>query len=241
MTLIRYGTMLVVGATALLCAGCDGGPSQSAAQKASQNAPAPEAAGRTAAAEAASQPPAPTVPGTITVKAGTGPAQKRAGDEFRTYDVKGQSRIRYAPEGAEVTEAVKNVQVVVAARNTNPYASVYASLLSKRLSKDFIVLCSACHDDYGNGVIGPSLIGKSAEDVRRMIDEYAHDPDANVLMADLVKRMSRDQVEFIAQDIARFNAEIAMEKEQAAARDANSGQQGQQGQQGGDSAAKDKP
>ena len=118
--------------------------------------------------------------------------------------------ISYAPEGAEVTDAVKNVQVVVAARSS-PYASIGADLMAKRLSKDFIIYCSACHDDYGNGVIGPSLLGKNAKELREMIDKYSREPDANVLMTDLVHRLSEEKIQFIAGDIARFNAELAAE------------------------------
>lgn len=155
-----------------------------------------------------------TTPGKITVV--TPPSavtQQRTGDAFRSYDVHGESQIKYAPEGTEITDAVKNVQVVVAARN-NPYASIQAALMAKRLSKEFIVLCSACHDDYGNGVIGPSLIGKSATDVRTMIDKYSGDPNANVLMTDLVHRMDNRKIDFICEDIARFNAEVQKEAAQ---------------------------
>ena len=154
-------------------------------------------------------------PGRITVKAGNGSFDQTGGDKFRTYDIKGQAQIKYAPEGAEVTEAVKNVQVVVASRNTNPYADIYSNLLAKRLSKEFIVLCSACHDDYGNGVIGPSLIGKTGNEVRNMIEKYSNDADANVLMADLVRRMTPEQTDFISNDLARFNAEVSEEKRAA--------------------------
>lgn len=154
--------------------------------------------------------PAPKKEGTITVVAGEKPQPQKTGDKFRTYDVRGQSQISFAPAGQEVTDEVRNVQVVVAARN-NPYVSIQASLLAKRLSKQFIVLCSACHDDYGNGVIGPSLIGKSSDEVRKMIDKYSSDPNANVLMTELVRRMTPDEIDFIARDLARFNAEIQEE------------------------------
>ena len=151
-------------------------------------------------------------PGKITIVASKNHKEPHT-DKFRTLDIKGQSQISYAPKGQEITEAVKNVQVVVASRN-NPYASIHANILSKRLSKEFIVLCSACHDDYGNGVIGPSLIGKTDAEVLEMIDKYSAQPDANVLMTDLVHRMSREQIRFIVQDIARFNAEIAAENKE---------------------------
>ncbi len=45
----------------------------------------------------------------------------------------------------------------------NNYQKVQISLWANKLSKDFLIYCSACHDDYANGVIGPSLLDKSGE------------------------------------------------------------------------------
>ena len=154
--------------------------------------------------------PVSAAPGSIKVISAQAPVSTAGGDRFRTYDVRGQSQIQYAPKGQEITDAVKNVQVVVAARNT-PYASIHANLLAKRLSKQFIVFCSACHDDYGNGVIGPALIGKNAQEVRKMMDKYSRDPNANVLMTDLMHNKKPAEIDFICEDIARFNREIQAE------------------------------
>lgn len=151
----------------------------------------------------------PEGPGKITIVAGKTQTNVDH-NRFRNYNVKGESQIDYVPKGQEVTEAVKNVQVVVAVRN-NPYGSIGASLLAKRLSKEFIIYCSACHDDYGNGVIGPSLIGKNPQEVREIFDKYMKDPNANVLMTDLVGRMNPSQIDFVCQDLAKFNAQVQEE------------------------------
>lgn len=148
----------------------------------------------------------PKSPGTITIVKATGKNESNH-DKFRTFDIRGESIIQYAPEGQEITQAVKNVQVNVAVRNT-PYASIHARLLQQRLSKEFIVFCSACHDDYANGVIGPSLIGKNKKEVLEMMEKYHNEKDANVLMTSLVERMTEQEKQFIAQDLARFNAEV---------------------------------
>lgn len=148
----------------------------------------------------------PSRPGKITVTAGTKTTDVSKEDKFRTFDVRGESIIKYAPEGAEITPEVKNVQVNVAVRNT-PYGHIQARLLSQRLSKEFIVACSACHDDYANGVIGPSLIDKNEKEVLDMMVKYNQDPNANVLMITLVERMTDKEKAFIAKDIARFNYE----------------------------------
>jgi len=147
-------------------------------------------------------------PGKITVTAPSKQDQHvKTMDKFRTFDIRGESIIQFAPEGAEITPEVRNVQVNVAVRNT-PYASIHARILSQRLSKEFIVFCSACHDDYGNGVIGPSIIDKTEEEILKIIKEYSSQADANVWMTTLVEQMSKDEVAFIAKDIARFNKEI---------------------------------
>lgn len=157
-------------------------------------------------------------PGKITVVSGTASKDDVAANKFRTYDLRGESIIKYAPEGAEITPEVKNVQVNVAVRNT-PYAQIQARLLSQRLSKDFIVFCSACHDDYANGVIGPSLINKNEKEVLDMMVKYHEDPNANVLMTTLVERMTPEEKAFIARDIARFNYEYHNSKSENSTKD----------------------
>lgn len=153
----------------------------------------------------------PSKAGVITIISSDKNEQETNKDKFRTFDIRGESTIQYAPQGQEITQEVKNVQVVVATRNS-PYGSIQARLMQQRLSKEFIVLCSACHDDYANGVIGPSLIGKNEKEVREMIDKYSKDPNANVLMTSLVERMTPEEIDFIAADLARFNNAIQEEK-----------------------------
>ena len=90
----------------------------------------------------------------------------------------------------------------------SPYEKVQISLLVKGLSKKFIVKCSACHNDYANGIIGPSLLGKSSDFIFNKIQKFKNDKDANVLMTDLVKRMDDKEIRELADDINRFNKEI---------------------------------
>ena len=150
----------------------------------------------------------PAGPGSITVtQGGSQDSSANHSAPFRNYDVKGELQIQYAPPGQEINEAVKNVQVVVASRNV-PFLTLNAKVAAQRLGKDFIVYCSSCHDDYGNGVVGPSIMDKTGDEVREMIEKYRGDPTANVLMTDVVNRMTQEQVDRISNDIARFNAEV---------------------------------
>lgn len=90
----------------------------------------------------------------------------------------------------------------------SPYEKVQISMLVKSLSKNFIVKCSACHNDYANGIIGPSLLGKSSDFIYEKINKFKSDKKANVLMSDLVSNMDDTEIKQLADEIFNFNQEI---------------------------------
>lgn len=130
-------------------------------------------------------------------------------NQFIGYNMVGEYRVNYAPDGRE-TPVTKEIGAHVVVRNT-PYSSIHKSLLMKRLSKEFIVKCSACHDDYGNGVIGPSLLTKTGDEIYNMIAAYKTNKEKNELMRRLVHTMDDNEIRFIADDIAKFNKEVREE------------------------------
>ncbi len=93
-------------------------------------------------------------------------------------------------------------------RVKTPYEKVEISLLVNKLSKKFIVKCSACHNDYANGIIGPSLLEKDRDFIYGSIMEFKTGKKTNVLMSDLVKMMSKDEISELADEIAQFNQKI---------------------------------
>jgi hypothetical protein len=90
----------------------------------------------------------------------------------------------------------------------SPYEQVEIELMVHKLSKEFIVKCSACHNDYANGIIGPSLLGKDAKFIYGTIAKYKTGKKENVLMTALVKQMSDEEIEKLANEIAEFNTKI---------------------------------
>ncbi|MFT5662119.1 MAG: cytochrome c553 [Sulfurimonas sp.] len=90
----------------------------------------------------------------------------------------------------------------------SPYERIQVSLLVKGLSKNFIVKCSACHNDYANGIIGPSLLGKDVDFIINKINTFKTDKTANILMTELVQKMDDKEIKEVANDIYRFNNEI---------------------------------
>ena len=90
----------------------------------------------------------------------------------------------------------------------SPLQSINLKLIKGQLSKDFIVKCSACHDDYANGIIGPSLLNKTSDQIYDMIAAYKSKQKANPLMKDLVRGMDDAQIRALANEISEFNEQF---------------------------------
>jgi len=90
----------------------------------------------------------------------------------------------------------------------SPYERIKINLMINKLSHDFIVHCSACHDDYGNGIIGPSLLGKSGKFIYGRLMDFKSGKRKNVLMKGLVSQMKDKQLKAIANEIADFNKKL---------------------------------
>ncbi len=90
----------------------------------------------------------------------------------------------------------------------SPYEEVKVSMLVKKLSKNFVVRCSPCHNDYANGIIGPSLLGRDADFIYGRIQDFKSGKKSNPLMNDLVNMMSDKEIKSMAYEIYNFNKEI---------------------------------
>ena len=90
----------------------------------------------------------------------------------------------------------------------SPYEHVQIELLVKRLSKTFRIRCSACHDDYANGIIGPSLLSRDADYIYNKINDFKTGKTSNPLMDDLIKMMSDEEIRILADEIDAFNQEV---------------------------------
>ncbi len=90
----------------------------------------------------------------------------------------------------------------------SPYEKIKVSLIVRKMSKNFIVKCSACHNDYANGIIGPSLLGKNSDEIFNKIADFKNGVKSNPLMNDLINMMSDDEIRTIAEEIYEFNLEL---------------------------------
>nr|WP_321265957.1 hypothetical protein [uncultured Sulfurimonas sp.] len=128
---------------------------------------------------------------------------------YYDYNVKSEYDENSKPANEDASVRTKPRTTIDANMNIrSPYDEVQVSLLVKKLSKEFIVKCSACHNDYANGVIGPSLLGKDAEHIFKKISAFRTGELSNPLMNDLVKMMDEKQIKRLAQEIYEFNQEI---------------------------------
>lgn len=143
----------------------------------------------------------------ITIKKGSSANQTKS-DEWVVYDINGKKNIKFGV--GESNETTKSIGAIAFTRP--PLQSINKALLRGQLSKNFITKCSACHDDYANGIIGPSLLDKTSEQIYDMIIVYRTKTKANVLMADLVKSMDDKEVADIANEISQFNEQFRSKK-----------------------------
>jgi len=90
----------------------------------------------------------------------------------------------------------------------SPYERVQIELMIHKLSKDFRIKCSPCHDDYANGVIGPSLLDKDGAFIYKRLMAFKSGEKKNVLMKQLVEMNDDKTLQAIANEIAEFNKQI---------------------------------
>jgi len=90
----------------------------------------------------------------------------------------------------------------------SPYEKVRITMMIKRLSNEYILKCSPCHDDYANGVIGPSLLDKDTDFIYQRIMDFKTGKRKNVLMKELISQIDDKKLHDIAEEIANFNKEI---------------------------------
>ena len=128
---------------------------------------------------------------------------------YLDYGVKSGYAKNSSPANKDASVRVKprtNIDANLHVRS--PYENITVSMMVNKLSKKFIVKCSACHSDYANGVIGPSLLGKDADYIYGKIMKFKKDKTLNVLMSGLVENMNEEEIHEMANEVYRFNLEI---------------------------------
>jgi cytochrome c553 len=128
---------------------------------------------------------------------------------YYDYNIKSEYDPNSQPANKDASVRVKpRTKTDAQLRIRSPYENVGISLLVRKLSHNFIVKCSACHNDYANGIIGPSLLHKTSDQILKSINEFKTGVKSNPLMDDLIKLMDEDELKEIANEIQEFNKKI---------------------------------
>ncbi|NPA30220.1 MAG: hypothetical protein GXO33_08560 [Epsilonproteobacteria bacterium] len=144
------------------------------------------------------------------IKVTTGAVKKSATKEV-SKENSGQFYYSYNREkkGPTAEEAKKRRTTLDAYLNIrSPYERVRIELMIQKLSKDFRIKCSPCHDDYANGVIGPSLLDKDGDYIYHQLMAFKSGEKKNTLMKQLVEMNDDKTLRAIADEIAKFNKQI---------------------------------
>jgi cytochrome c553 len=134
--------------------------------------------------------------------ADTTKAKENSGQFYYSYN-KEKNGSKYNSEEDKVRTELDAYRAI-----RSPYERVRITLMVKQLSPDYRLLCSACHDDYANGVIGPALLDKNASYIYDQIVAFRTGKKKNALMKDLVSRIDEKRLKGIAAEIERFNKAV---------------------------------
>jgi len=133
---------------------------------------------------------------------------------YYDYNIKSEYDPNAKPANEDASVRVKpRTQLDANIHIRSPYEKVQISMLVGKLSKTFRVKCSACHDDYANGIIGPSLLSRDSDYIYNKIADFKSGKKSNPLMNDLIKQMSSEEIRTLADEIYVFNKEIQKTRE----------------------------
>ncbi|AKF24095.1 hypothetical protein YH65_00745 [Sulfurovum lithotrophicum] len=130
-------------------------------------------------------------------------SKENSGQFYYSYNKEKKGSSEYNSETSKVRtelDAYRDIR--------SPYERVQITLMVQQLSPDYRLLCSACHDDYANGVIGPALLDKNATFIFSQIKAFKTGEKKNALMKELVNRIDEQRLQGIAKEIERFNRQI---------------------------------
>ena len=135
--------------------------------------------------------------------------KKQSKSYYYDYNINSEYDENARPANKDAGIRAKPRTIIDANMNIrSPYEEVKISMMVKKLSKKFIVKCSACHNDYANGIIGPSLLSKTSKEIFDAIAAFKSGEKTNVLMTDLVSMMDEAEIQTLADEIYDFNQKI---------------------------------
>ncbi len=68
----------------------------------------------------------------------------------------------------------------------------------------YMVKCKACHSVSGKGAVGPSLVGKTEQELLKKLNDYKEGKVKNSLMAGLLVNSTDEELKSLASEISKF-------------------------------------
>ncbi len=82
------------------------------------------------------------------------------------------------------------------------------NLMAFKVSPLYKQKCSSCHGVNGEGIIGPRLVGKSADEVLQALHDFKSGKRKNYVMYGLLAKMNEQQLEDLAKEIGTFKEKM---------------------------------
>jgi cytochrome c553 len=72
------------------------------------------------------------------------------------------------------------------------------------VSMDYLVKCAPCHNNDGSGPVGAVIAGMSKEELVQKLQSYKDGEQHNGLMDELMRRISYEEINKLAEEISNF-------------------------------------
>jgi len=96
----------------------------------------------------------------------------------------------------------------------NALKSKAGNMAAFKVSSLYKQKCSSCHGVNGGGIIGPKLLGKSAEEVHQALTDFKSGKRKNYVMYGLLSKMDEAQLKLLSDEIGSFEQKLKAYQQQ---------------------------
>lgn len=126
-----------------------------------------------------------------------------------TTTLKDESKPSLAPKNTDFTPKASQIATnnMKESEDLNKVLELQKSVENSQnegVSKLYLVSCAPCHAKNGDGIIAPSIKGKSKEELLKSLQDYKADKVPNSLMRGLLTNTSDENLELLADEISKF-------------------------------------
>jgi len=90
----------------------------------------------------------------------------------------------------------------------NALKSKAGNMAAFKVSPLYKQKCASCHGVNGGGIIGPKLLGKSAEEVHQALTDFKSGKRKNYVMYGLLSKMDEGQLKALSDEIGTFEEKL---------------------------------